>query len=151
MKNTLLILILFISASGFSQVVLKTSEGFAKYDRDSLQQSHFYQIMSDEIITCFSTSPEFFLAEWTKFSIEVSKYLKEKNFLFGKRMKGQIDVYFDKSGKIELFFIEIRDPSFKEERYEEMCSLIKEFASNYRFTIDASKSFTNTSTINFLY
>ncbi|MES2587403.1 MAG: hypothetical protein V4622_00400 [Bacteroidota bacterium] len=151
MKLIYLISIFSLSNNLFSQEVISIADSEKKYSKDSLQEHYFYRIMSDEITECFEVSPELFLSEWSKFTREVGKYLKDNNFLFGKQTKGLVDVYFNKNGTIDYFFISLRDDTVSKEKFDKMLSLLKEFSKGYKFTISAKQAFSNSGGINFMH
>lgn len=145
-----LVTFLFTSFNIFSQKVMSIEDSEKTYAKDSLQELYFYRIMSDEITECFDVSPELFLVEWSKFTREITKYMKENNFLFGKQMKGLIEVYFNKNGNIDYFFISLRDPEFPKEKFDKMLKLLGEFSKDYKFTIEAKQAFSNMGGISFV-
>jgi hypothetical protein len=151
MKKSLFIITFFFLNFSFAQTVMSIEKSEQIFRRDSLQEIYFYQIMSDDISECFEVSPEMFLAEWSKFSREVAKYLKDQNFLFGKQTKGLTEVYFSAEGTIDLLFYSLRDANYEAEFYQKLENHLLEFCKNYKFTIKAKIPFTNTGGIIFMH
>jgi hypothetical protein len=150
MKIISFISFILLSNLCFNQIVMKLSDSDKKFKNDSLRNIYFDRLLSDEIIEVFETSTDFFIKEWRGFTQAYGRFLHDNHFDFGKQMKGQIEVYFNKNEKIDLFFIEIRDQSFPQEKYTKLLELTKEFAKNYKFTLDASKPFMNSGSITFI-
>lgn len=134
-----------------AQVVMSIEDSENKFNKDSLQEHYFYRIMSDEISECFDVPTDFFMNEWSKFTRELGVYLKDNNVLFGLRTKGTIEVYFNKEGKIDLFFISLRESQFPVDFYEKLYAGIKNFSKDYKFTIQAKQKFTNTGGVTFMH
>ncbi|MFN5418399.1 MAG: hypothetical protein ACK5B9_15175 [Flavobacteriia bacterium] len=150
MKIITLSTFLLLSFLSFSQTILKIEDSEQKYRKDSLQEVYFNRIFSDEITTCFDVSQEMFIVEWSKFTRAVSKYLHEQNFVWGKKYLGNIEVYFNKDEKIEFFFLTMRDKEYPQEQYDKLFALLKQFAQEYTFKIDAKIPFSNSGTITFI-
>ncbi|MCE3294353.1 MAG: hypothetical protein K0R65_67 [Crocinitomicaceae bacterium] len=149
MKHCLALLCLSFPALFFGQKVEKMELAMRKYAQDSLQEIYFNRIFSDEITECFQASPELFLAEWSKFSRGVAKYIHEKNFTWGQKTTAMVDVYFNRDEKIDHFFISVKDPSFPEDKYRKLMALLEDFSKEYKFTIDAAIPFSNSGSIIF--
>lgn len=149
MKVFFLYTIVLLSFGSYGQNVMKIKDAERKYRQDSLQEVYFNRIFSDEISTCFQASPELFMVEWSKFSRAVSKYAHSQNFIWGKKTIAQVEVYFDQEEKIDHFFVYVRDPEFSEERYSQLMDLLREFAKEYKFTLDAAIPFSNSGSITF--
>lgn len=150
MKTLFVSLLLLVSAMSFSQVVMKLSDAQLKYNQDSLHRVYFDRLMTDEILEVFQTSNEFFLKEWRGFTQAYGRYLHEQNFNFGKQMKANIEVCFNKEEKIDLFFIKVNDANFTEEQYKKLLALTKEFCKIYKFTLDAAIPFMNSGSVTFM-
>lgn len=151
MRHLLFFTCLFFAGNFFSQTILTIEDSNKKFDKDSLQEHYFFEIMSADITDCFDVSGEVFIDEWEKFTRGLAKYLKDKNFLFGLRTKANLEVYFNKEGKIDLFFYAFRDANFPPEFHEKFIKHISEFAKEYKFTIVAKQAFSNSGSITFMH
>lgn len=150
MKSSLVVFSCLFVLNSFSQKVMKIQDAEKVYDKDSLQQKYFDRVFTEEIDTCFDVSQEMFIVEWSKFTRAISKYLHENNFIWGKKVMGNIEVYFNKEEKVDFFFITIREKEFPEEQYEKMFVLLNAFFKDYKFKIDAKIPFSNAGSITFL-
>jgi hypothetical protein len=150
MKTLFLLTFNLLLNFSFGQIVMKLADSDIKYKKDSLKNVYFDRLMTDEIIEVFETSTDFFIREWRGFTKVYGRYLHDHNFVFGKQMNAQIEVYFNKNEGIDLFFIRINEANYSESQYQKLLELTKEFCKTYKFTLDASKPFTNSGTVTFM-
>lgn len=149
MKVVFSFMLLFFCFQLNGQIVQKISLAEKIYSRDSLQEKYFDRIFSEEITICFDVNQEVLFREWSKFSMDVARFIHEKRFLWGGQTQAQIEVFFNQSGKIDLFLIEIDTPTFQESKYQELFKLLLEFSKTYKFSIVPKVPFSSVGSITF--
>lgn len=143
-------LFLILINSSYSQQIMKIEEADTKFRRDSLEEVYFNRIFSDEISSCFDVSQEMFIVEWSKYLRNLSKFIHDEKFYWGKKTMAQIEIYFNADEKVELLFITVRDKDFDEIKYQKLTELIKKFVSVNKFNIQAKIPFSNSGSITFM-
>lgn len=143
MKKVFLLLLVLCSTTLSAQQIYKWSDAEKKFSKDSLQGIYFSELFAGDMTQVFDVQPDFFIDEWSKFVNSIGRFLYSKHFHWGKMTRGDIDVYFNKEGKIELLFISLRDNTLTKENEELLLALLHEFAKDYKFKIAPKIPFSN--------
>lgn len=143
MKNLLSLSLFFVCFIGNTQIVMTADVAEKKFSKDSLQSIYFNELFAGDITQVFDVGTEFFIDEWSRFVNSTGRFLYNKHFQWGKMTRGDLDVYFNKEGKIDLLFISLRDNELTEENKQLLLSLLNEFAKEYKFKITPKIPFSN--------
>lgn len=149
MKRLLFIGILFLVQLAHSQQVMSLHEARTAYSQDSLNQIYYNELFASDMSEVFDVTPDVFIDYWSIFIRALGRHLDREHFEWGKLTRGQVEVYFNASGKIELFFFALRDTEFTPEKMTQLETLIKQFAAEFTFGIRPKIPFSNSGSFQF--
>jgi hypothetical protein len=78
---------------------------------------------------------------WVKLIQSFSSYLYKNGWTTENDVRGFIKVYFAPSGKVEMFFYNMKDASISEEQHRLFKKLIAEMLTDYNYGMQADEQF----------
>jgi len=149
---TLLVLVFSASTFGYSQPVVATfdraeSMNISFAELDSLYPS---AIHTDTSKAVFSERQDKFIDSYRSMMQKLGNFLHKNNFEWGERTTFFQRIYFNRDGKIDYYFINLRKTGFSEAKKEQLKKLLTNFSDNYKISLSTDMDFAQCSPVTFV-
>jgi hypothetical protein len=150
-KSIILITFLTLIASAKAQICLTFEEvdsaGISFTEFDSLYVKAF--VMDTTVQSAFKGREKDFLSEYYSLTQEFTTFLNQNEFYWNNTTKTFSKMYFSKDGKMEYWFLKIKDPEMSEERTKQLKNLAVQFMKKRHIQLPTSQSFQQCGSVTF--